>query len=142
MPLGIRCSLSSCSPARTVCPALFPPWYRTTKSMWSATKSVTLPLPSSPHWVPTRMVAGIAAIVPRGHATPLLSKKAADSLVRGLSGCETFRPARAAEWEDPSPVVVRKEHAREVEDGSRPDGSAGCGRALRWTRSMLVAEHI
>src|SRR5437867_13102884 len=31
--------------------------------MWSARKSVALPFPSSPHWDPTRIVAGIAGIL-------------------------------------------------------------------------------
>ena len=54
IPLGIRCSLSVRPPWTIVCPALLPPWKRTTKSMSSARRSVILPLPSSPHWAPTR----------------------------------------------------------------------------------------
>src|SRR4051794_31764125 len=53
MPDGIRWNLNS-SPSRTIVwPALFPPWNRTTISARSASRSVTLPLPSSPHWAPT-----------------------------------------------------------------------------------------
>src|SRR5205823_10398177 len=41
-----------------VCPALWPPWYRTTIDISLARRSVSLPFPSSPHWVPTTTVAG------------------------------------------------------------------------------------
>src|SRR5687767_10334279 len=37
----------------SVWPALWPPWKRTTACAWSVSQSTTLPLPSSPHWVPT-----------------------------------------------------------------------------------------
>src|SRR6266567_3331100 len=43
----------------TVCPALLPPWYLTTKSTLSPSRSVALPLPSSPHWAPASTMAGI-----------------------------------------------------------------------------------
>ena len=33
-------------------PALLPPWKRITRSAFSASRSVILPLPSSPHWAP------------------------------------------------------------------------------------------
>ena len=36
----------------SVCPALCPPWKRTTPCACSVSQSTTLPLPSSPHWVP------------------------------------------------------------------------------------------
>src|SRR5215510_14168508 len=37
----------------SVCPALWPPWKRTTISACSESQSTILPLPSSPHWAPT-----------------------------------------------------------------------------------------
>src|SRR6201989_2187637 len=37
----------------SVWPALWPPWKRTTPWAWSVIQSTILPLPSSPHWVPT-----------------------------------------------------------------------------------------
>ena len=59
-PEGIRCSLNS-RPSRTmVWPALLPPWKRITASARSASRSTTLPLPSSPHWAPTITVEAIA----------------------------------------------------------------------------------
>src|SRR5687768_3108777 len=43
-----------------VCPALLPPWKRTMASAFSATRSTTLPLPSSPHWAPTMQIPGMS----------------------------------------------------------------------------------
>src|SRR3954447_26480641 len=42
-----------------VWPALLPPWKRTTRSARSASRLVTFPFPSSPHWVPTMTIPGI-----------------------------------------------------------------------------------
>src|SRR3954451_23220857 len=42
-----------------VWPALLPPWYRITMSARSASRSVTFPFPSSPHWAPTTTKPGI-----------------------------------------------------------------------------------
>src|SRR3954452_9318510 len=66
MPEGIRWNLNS-SPSRTmVWPALLPPWKRTIASARSASRSVTLPFPSSPHWAPTMTSPGIAGALWRG----------------------------------------------------------------------------
>src|SRR4051794_3139547 len=55
------------TPSRTiVCPALFPPWKRMTRSAFSAMRSVILPLPSSPHWAPTITMPAIRACSLRG----------------------------------------------------------------------------
>src|SRR5260370_15178864 len=62
MPLGMRWNLNSRPSLTTVCPALLPPCERTTISTRSASRSMTLPLPSSPHCPPTRMVTLIAAV--------------------------------------------------------------------------------
>ena len=48
------------SPRTIVWPALLPPWKRTTASPCSASRSVILPLPSSPHWAPTMTIPGMA----------------------------------------------------------------------------------
>src|SRR3569832_992690 len=53
MPLGIRCSAVFTPLITSVCPALWPPWKRTTPCAISVSQSTSLPLPSSPHWVPT-----------------------------------------------------------------------------------------
>ena len=59
IPLGIRWK-AHFSPSRTmVWPALLPPWKRTTMSAFSARRSTTLPLPSSPHWAPTMTIPGM-----------------------------------------------------------------------------------
>src|SRR5690606_24567910 len=52
MPDGIRCSTVFSPPITSVCPALWPPWKRTTACARSARPSTIAPLPSSPHWVP------------------------------------------------------------------------------------------
>src|SRR5271167_4408409 len=52
MPDGIRRSTVLLPPMTSVCPALWPPWNRTTPWACSVSQSTTLPLPSSPHWVP------------------------------------------------------------------------------------------
>ena len=60
IPEGIRWNLNS-SPSRTIVwPALLPPWKRTITSARSASRSVILPLPSSPHWAPTMTTPGMA----------------------------------------------------------------------------------
>src|SRR6188472_2503882 len=65
IPEGIRWNLNS-SPSRTIVwPALLPPWKRTIASARSASRSVTLPLPSSPHWAPTISSPGIAGALCR-----------------------------------------------------------------------------
>src|ERR1044072_5284867 len=53
MPLGIRCSAVLTPLITSVWPALWPPWKRTTPWAISVSQSTSLPLPSSPHWVPT-----------------------------------------------------------------------------------------
>src|SRR5471032_3087986 len=52
MPEGISRRIVFLPLITSVCPALCPPWKRTTQSAWSVSQSTTLPLPSSPHWVP------------------------------------------------------------------------------------------
>src|SRR6476620_10251797 len=53
MPLGMRCSAVLTPLMTSVWPALWPPWKRTTPCAISVSPSTSLPLPSSPHWVPT-----------------------------------------------------------------------------------------
>src|SRR3546814_1459762 len=52
-PEGSSESLNTSPPMTRVCPALCPPWKRTTTSARSDSQSTILPLPSSPHWDPT-----------------------------------------------------------------------------------------
>src|ERR1700681_1754626 len=56
MPDGMSWNLNSPCSVTTVWPALLPPCERMTMSALAARKSMTFPLPSSPHWPPTRMM--------------------------------------------------------------------------------------
>src|SRR6266581_638285 len=69
MPEGTRCSTVFLPPITSVCPALCPPWKRTTPWAWSVSQSTTLPLPSSPHWVPmtTTFLATVSALAQIAH---------------------------------------------------------------------------
>src|SRR3954451_18007676 len=60
IPDGIRWNLKVSLPRTIVWPALLPPWKRMTRSACSARRSVTFPLPSSPHWAPTTTFPGIS----------------------------------------------------------------------------------
>src|SRR3954466_10040823 len=60
MPDGMRWNFHVSPAWMIVWPALWPPWKRTTTSARSARRSMTLPLPSSPHWAPTITVPGIS----------------------------------------------------------------------------------
>src|SRR5574343_131957 len=53
MPLGMRCKAVLTPLMTRVWPALWPPWKRTTPCALSVSQSTSLPLPSSPHCVPT-----------------------------------------------------------------------------------------
>src|ERR1700734_104416 len=59
MPDGTRWNFHSRRPRTIVWPALLPPWKRTTASARSASRSVILPLPSSPHWSRTITMPGL-----------------------------------------------------------------------------------
>src|SRR5688572_913466 len=59
IPDGIECRTYFSRPTTTVWPALLPPLYRTTTSTCGPMMSTTLPLPSSPHCVPTTTMLGM-----------------------------------------------------------------------------------
>src|SRR5215218_5058719 len=62
MPLGIKWNFHL-TPSRTIVwPALLPPWKRITRSAFSASRSVILPLPSSPHWAPMMTMPAIRSL--------------------------------------------------------------------------------
>src|SRR3954451_16031170 len=63
-PAGSRCRAYFSSPMTMVWPALLPPLYLTTMSTWSPSRSVGLPLPSSPHWAPSSTIAGMTPSSP------------------------------------------------------------------------------
>src|SRR5205085_8930703 len=52
-PLGTRCRTVLVPPTTRVCPALAPPWKRTTTSAQEVKRSTIFPFPSSPHCAPT-----------------------------------------------------------------------------------------
>src|SRR5437867_4653812 len=60
MPDGIVCRTYFSRPTTTVWPALLPPAKRATTFTCGARRSTTLPLPSSPHCVPTTTMLGMA----------------------------------------------------------------------------------
>src|SRR3712207_9026683 len=83
----MRCSAYlSPSGVITVCPALLPPWQRTTYGTRPPSRSVALPLPSSPHWAPISTTAGISL------SSPSDSSPAVD-LPAGRRGSEIGRAA-------------------------------------------------
>ena len=55
MPEGMSDRMVFLPPMTSVWPALWPPWKRATAAARSVSRSTTLPLPSSPHWVPMMM---------------------------------------------------------------------------------------
>src|SRR5712691_5372694 len=64
IPDGIECRTYFSRPTTTVWPALSPPWYRTTTLTCGVSTSTTLPLPSSPHCVPTTTMLGMVRSSP------------------------------------------------------------------------------
>src|SRR6266446_9188114 len=98
----------------TVCPALLPPWYLTTKSTLSPSRSVALPLPSSPHWAPTITMAGIVTspFQPQHPAAPALTRKPRPHGVRvllvrqGLLRSEATRSGSPQSWDQPDSSAV------------------------------------
>src|ERR1700710_1964666 len=63
IPEGIRWKANFSPPRTIVWPALLPPWKRTIVVARSASRSVILPLPSSPHWAPTMTTPGTVWIL-------------------------------------------------------------------------------
>src|SRR3954447_20529083 len=59
-PAGTRFRIVFSPLTTRVWPALLPPWKRTTRSASAASRSTTLPFPSSPHCGPMTIVAGMA----------------------------------------------------------------------------------
>src|SRR5215218_3877502 len=86
MPLGIRWNFHLTSSRKIVWPALLPPWKRMTRSALSASRSVILPLPSSPHWAPMMTMPAISACSLRGPARALRARLAVLGLRRGAAG--------------------------------------------------------
>src|SRR5882757_8608602 len=99
MPEGTRCSTVFLPPITSVCPALCPPWKRTTPWAWSVSQSTTLPFPSSPHWVPmtTTFLATVSALAQIAHG-PLAAALYELALAFGLSALR--RVSRKSDHDD------------------------------------------
>src|SRR5712692_11765687 len=82
-PDGMECSTYFSRPTTTVWPALLPPWYRTTTLTCGVSTSTTLPLPSSPHCVPTTTMLGMI------HSPPA---RASRQILEHLLGLLQHRP--------------------------------------------------
>src|SRR2546421_9313091 len=121
MPEGTRCSTVFLPPITRVCPALCPPWKRTTPCAWSVSQSTTFPLPSSPHWVPmtTTFLATVSALAQFAHG-PLAA--ALDELAVAV-GLNAFRS------------VSRKPDHDDLSGGSQLADRGGEPRVVRVRRS-------
>src|SRR5437763_16794176 len=64
-PAGIRLRIVFSPSTTRVCPALLPPWKRTTTSASAARRTTIFPFPSSPHRVPVTTAAGTERIQPQ-----------------------------------------------------------------------------
>src|SRR5690606_15384252 len=115
MPEGSRCSAYFSSPTTTVWPALLPPLNLTTQSVRSPSRSVALPLPSSPHWTPTITIPGMGVPPGTARCSPGLHRqmswpeRASPSYRRGLdrqSACMTTWWPWALTVGTSSPAVV------------------------------------
>ena len=98
MPEGMRCRMYLVRPTMTVWPALAPPWARTTMSACSVRKSMILPLPSSPHWAPTRMVFNICLLAVETNppkpspGSSLISAGTLGKPLAGVNACQGCHP--------------------------------------------------
>src|SRR5882672_4534115 len=99
IPEGTRCRTVFLPPITRVCPALCPPWKRTTPWAWSVSQSTTLPLPSSPHWVPmtTTFFATVSVLAQIAHG-PLAVAFYELALAFGLSALR--RASRKPDYDD------------------------------------------
>src|SRR5467141_1369379 len=99
MPEGTRCNTVFLPPITSVCPALCPPWKRTTPWAWSVSQSTTFPLPSSPHWVPmtTTFLATVSALAQIAHG-PLAA--ALHELAPAFGSSALHRVSRKSDHDD------------------------------------------
>ncbi len=121
MPDGISRSTVFRPPMTSVCPALWPPWKRTTPCACSVSQSTTLPLPSSPHWVP--MTTTFFPMLPS-----LESRSACRVTRTTLSSARTDHPARnrchgqsCATSRLTTPASCRKSSVNPVAGRARPN---------------------
>src|SRR3954462_12890949 len=96
MPDGMRGNFHVSPAWMIVWPALLPPWKRTTTSACSARRSMTLPLPSSPHWAPTITVPGISLESVGGGERLRRAREAEEARVLALEGQRDVAKAAVA----------------------------------------------
>src|SRR4051794_40788948 len=108
IPDGIRWNFQTVSSRTIVCPALLPPWKRITRSTCSASRSVTFPLPSSPHWAPMITMPAIGGSQSRGGLLPADGRRLA---VAGR-GFEARRRAQVLGDLDLAPLVGAEQRQR------------------------------
>src|SRR3990167_3083929 len=134
MPLGIRCKAVLTPLMTKVWPALWPPWKRTTPCALSVSQSPSLPLPSSPHWVPTTttfrpLVVFISLcfkllLRPTDRRlAPIRGRTETHRLHSHALAAHTprFRPAGAtAQWQRARRVPLPKAHAPPPAEGAPP----------------------
>src|SRR3954466_12107445 len=121
MPDGMRWNFHVSPAWMIVWPALLPPWKGTTTSACSARRSMTLPLPSSPHWAPTITVPGIS--------------------YESVGGREGRRPLRRAlQAQEPRVLALEGErHVAEAAVAVLGDDEVGLARAVGVLVVVLVA---
>src|SRR3954471_8946037 len=118
MPDGMRWNFHVSPAWMIVWPALLPPWKRTTTSACSARRSMTLPLPSSPHWAPTITVPGISS--------------------ESVGGAEGLR--RALQAQEPRVLALEREgHVTQAAVAVLGDDEVGLARAVGVLVVVLVA---
>src|SRR5438105_2783015 len=125
IPEGMRCRTVFLPPTTSVCPALCPPWKRTTPCARSVSQSTILPLPSSPHWVPmtTTLRALICLFHHAGNAAQINGKacrgprpaKGLAHLIVAPAARHRAGNARAIGVEYDARVVVIAAQLREIE---------------------------
>src|SRR3954471_14422863 len=129
IPDGMRWNFHVSPAWMIVWPALLPPWKRTTTSACSARRSMTLPLPSSPHWAPTITVPGISC-ESVGGATPR----------RVPAGPDPAHSGGALEAQEPRVLTLEGErHVAEAAVAVLGDDEVGLARAVGVLVVVLVA---
>src|SRR3954469_13089223 len=119
IPDGMRCSTVFLPPTTSVCPALCPPWKRTTPWARSVSQSTILPLPSSPHWLP--MTTTLRALIRLFHHARDASQinREAGRRPRAAEGLADFVVTSAPGNEDGSRGRPRSASAIGVEHHAR-----------------------
>src|SRR6266446_2348661 len=115
IPLGTRCSTVFTPPTTSVCPALAPPWYRTTTSAQEVKRSTTFHFPSSPHCAPTITTLDMGIFLSRRRAATVRQRRRPGFAQLGEIGRRfqdaLGRPAALTTQEDRDRAAGRHEFA-------------------------------